>query len=61
MLQVRYYDPAERQQEKERQRASDALLLSEGRISRSDLRERNGFFSSVEIVESSISFQEAFA
>ena len=61
MLQVRYYDPAERQQEKERQRASDALLLSEGRISRADLRERNGFFSSVEIVESSISFQEAFA
>ena len=30
MLQVRYYDPAERQQEKERQRASDALLLNEG-------------------------------
>ena len=61
MMQVRYYDPAERQQEKERQRASDALLLREGRISRGELRERNGFFSSVEIVDSSISFQEVFA
>ena len=61
MLEVRYYDPAERQQEKERQRASDALLLSEGRASQSELRERNSFFSSVEIVESSISFREVFA
>ncbi|WP_341896750.1 hypothetical protein [Sphingobium sp. YR657] len=61
MMQVRYYDPAQRQEEKERQRASDASLLSEGRVSRSELRERNGFFSSVEIVESSISFQEVFA
>lgn len=60
-MQVRYYDPAERQREKERQRASDALLLSEGRVSRSDLRARNGFLSSVEIVDSSISFQEVFA
>ncbi|MEC3909433.1 hypothetical protein U5A82_02775 [Sphingobium sp. CR2-8] len=61
MMQVRYYDPAERQQEKERQRASDALLLREGRISPAELRERNGFFSSVEVIDSSISFQEVFA
>jgi hypothetical protein len=61
MRQVCYYDPAERQQEKERHRASDEALLRQGRVSRGDLRARNGFFSSLDIVESSIVRQEAFA
>ncbi len=61
MHQVCHYSPAERQQSKERQRASDAAQLREGRISASDLRARNGFLASLEIVDSSISCQEAFA
>jgi|TARA_R100000049_G_C1957802_1_gene121984 hypothetical protein len=61
MQQACYYSPAERQQEKERQRASDADDLRSGRVSRNDLRARNGFFSSLEIVESSIICEEAFA
>lgn len=61
MPQVCYYDPAEREQEKERHRASDALQLRQGEISRSDLRDRNSFFASLEIVDSSIRCQEVFA
>jgi hypothetical protein len=61
MHQACYYSPAERQQEKERHRASDADDLRSGRISRDELRARNGFFSSLDIVESSIICEEAFA
>ena len=61
MPQACHYNPAEREQEKERQRAFDAAQLREGEISQADLRARNGFFSSLQIVESSISCQEAFA
>jgi hypothetical protein len=61
MLEISYYNPAEREQEKERRRASDAAQLREGRISKADLRARNVFFSSLEVVESSISYQAIFA
>lgn len=61
MQQVCYYSPAERQQEKERQRASDADSLRAGRISRHQLRMRNGLFSSLEVVSSSVICEEAFA
>ncbi len=60
MYQVSHYRPAERQEEKERVRASDALALCQGKVSQADLRARNGFFSSLEIVESSIICQEVF-
>lgn len=61
MYQVCHYSPAERQMEKERSRASDAYALRSGSRSRDDLRRNNGFFSSLEIVDSSIIGQEAFA
>ena len=61
MRQVCYYSPAARHQEKERQRASDAESLRSGRISREQLRMQNGFLSSLEIVDSSIICEEAFA
>lgn len=61
MYQVCHYSPAERQMEKERSRASDAYALRSGSRSRDDLRRSNGFFSSLEIVDSSIIGQEAFA
>lgn len=61
MQQVCYYSPAERQREKERQRASDANDLRSGRISRGELRARNGFLSSLDVIESSIICEEAFA
>lgn len=61
MYHVCQYSPAERQNEKERARASDALDLRQGRVSQADMRARNGFFSSLEIVESHIVCQEIFA
>lgn len=61
MSQIAFYDPAERQREKERHRAADAAALRDGGVSQDDLRARNGFFSSLEIVSSSIVCQEAFA
>lgn len=60
MLQACHYSAAEREQEKERQRASDAEHLREGKVSREDLRARNTFLSSLQIVGSSISCQEVF-
>lgn len=61
MPQVSYYSPAARQLEKERQRASDEAQLRAGAISQHDLRGRNGFFSSLEIIGSSVLCQEVFA
>lgn len=61
MRQVCYYDPAEREREKERHRAFDESRLRDGDVSRQELRERNGFLSSLEIVDSSIVCQEIFA
>ena len=61
MSQVCYYSPAERQREKERQRACDAVQLRDGLVSQDDLRARNGFLASLDIVGSSIVCQEAFA
>lgn len=61
MSKVSYYSPAERQREKERQRALDAAQLRDGLVSQDDLRARNGFLASLEVVNSSIVYQEAFA
>ncbi len=54
MVQVSYYDPAERQREKDRARAQDDRDLREGRVSREALRRLNGFFASLDIIDSSI-------
>jgi hypothetical protein len=59
--QVCYYDPAEREREKERHRALDESRLHDGEVSRQELRERNSFLSSLEIVDSSIVCREVFA
>lgn len=61
MLRMGHLDPAERQKEKERSRASDADQLRRGSVSSNVLRGRNGFFSSLEVVSSSVSRPEDFA
>lgn len=61
MRQVCHYNPAERQREKERSRASDAFQLDHGHVSQGELRARNGFFSSLEVLSSSVICQEEFA
>lgn len=61
MRQVCYYSPAERLEEKERHRAFDAQQLRDGNVSQADLRARNGFLSSLEIVDSAVLYQEVFA
>lgn len=61
MPEVCLYDPAERQMEKERSRAADEADLRSGSVSRGDLSARNGFFSSLQIVDSSVICQEVFA
>lgn len=61
MLKIRLYDSAQRQQEKERQRALDAAALQSGQVSRDDLRVRNGFLSSLEVIDSSITCKEVFS
>lgn len=61
MLQVSHYSPAERQQQKERQRASDADRLRAGAVSKAELRMENGFLSSLEVLDSSVICQEVFA
>ncbi len=61
MRQVCYYDPADRQREKERSRASDAAGLRSGDVSRRELSARNGFFSSLQVIDSAIICQDVFA
>lgn len=61
MRQACYYSPAERQREKERQRAADAEDLRLGNVSHDELRLRNGFFSSLDVVSSSMICAEVFA
>ena len=61
MPQVRIYDPADRQLQKERNRASDTEALRLGLVSSEELWARNGFFSSFEIMSSSVACQEGFA
>ncbi len=58
MPQPNYFDPAERQMEKERSRVADEAALAQGEISRGQLAEENGFFSCLDIVESSIGDQD---
>ena len=57
MPQFDYFDPAKRQMEKERSRVADEAAFAKGDISRGQLAKENGFFSSLDIVESSISGQ----
>lgn len=52
-----YFDPRQRQREKEFARECDERDLRDGRVSRQDLSVRNGFFSSLQIVGSSIRHQ----
>jgi len=54
MRQILYFDPIERQHEKARAREIDDRALRSGSVSREDLRDRNGFFSPLEIVHSSV-------
>lgn len=54
MQQVSLYDPMERQREKQRSRDQDDHDLRMGVVSRQELSERNGFFSSLDIAGSSI-------
>jgi hypothetical protein len=54
MVQVSYYDPAERQREKDRAREQDDRALRSGEVSRDELRLRNGFLAPLQIVGSSI-------
>jgi hypothetical protein len=54
MVQVSYYDPAERQREKDRAREQDDRALRNGEVSRDELRLRNGFLAPLQIVGSSI-------
>lgn len=61
MQQLCSYNPAERQREKQRQRADDDLQLRQGLVSRADIRARNGFLSSLDIVGSSIAFRDNVA
>lgn len=61
MLQVCLYDPAERQREKERSRALDEADLRSGSVSHAEMSARNGFFSSLHVIESSVVCQEVFA
>lgn len=49
MSEAKYYDPIERQREKQRARAQDERYLREGRISPEALNRRNGFFSSLDL------------
>lgn len=61
MSQVRYFDPAERQREKERARALDAVQLRDGIVSPVGLRQRNSFFASLDIESSAVACQDVFA
>jgi hypothetical protein len=61
MFKIRLSDPAQRQLEKERQRAADDAGLENGQVARDELRASNGFFSSLEVIVSSIVRQEVFA
>jgi hypothetical protein len=54
MVQVSYYDPDERQREKDRAREQDDRALCNGDVSREQLRLRNSFLAPLEIVGSSI-------
>lgn len=54
MLQVSYYDPVERQREKDRAREQDDRALRNGEVSREQLHLRNGFLAPLQIVGSSI-------
>lgn len=54
MRQILNFDPVQRQHEKARARELDDRALRSGKISREELRGRNSFFSSLEIVHSSV-------
>lgn len=49
MQKAGYYDPIERQREKQLSREQDDLDLLSGAVSREELGKRNGFFSSLDL------------
>lgn len=53
-LEINYYDPRERALEKQRAREQDDEDLRTGKITREELSQRNGFFSSLDIANSKI-------
>lgn len=48
------FDPVERAREKQASRERDELDLKEGRVTREELSRRNGFFSSLDVIDSHI-------
>ncbi len=52
--QLLYFDPAERQREKQRARAQDDRELSAGLVSPEALNSRNGFFSGIDLSRASV-------
>ena len=49
-----YYDPAERAREKQRAREQDDEDLRTGKVTREELSQRNGFFSSLDFSKATI-------
>jgi hypothetical protein len=49
MFEIGYYDPVERQREKQLSREQDDRDLREGRITAKELAVANGFFSALDI------------
>lgn len=47
-LEINYYDPRERALEKQRARDQDDEDLRTGKVTREELSQRNGFFSSLD-------------
>ena len=58
---MKRYDPSGRAAEKEAARSKDARDLAEGRVSREDLRRRNGILSGIEIIRSDIVCPDDFS
>jgi hypothetical protein len=54
MVEIRYYDPAERQREKQLSREQDERDLREGRITARELSAINGVFSALDIANARI-------
>jgi hypothetical protein len=54
MRHIAYFDPADRQREKQLARARDDYALGSGLISRDELRAANGILSSLDLRPSSL-------
>lgn len=54
MLQMLFFDPAQRQREKQRMREADDFAMRSGLVSREQLSAENGFFAPLDLSASSI-------